>query len=126
MPHQGDLLRHDLLTPTTFKFASGKDDGGYTECTPESPAGFPYWADDHESSPASPASSATFCLAGPDRRKIANTRSIDTTNSRLSCSSSTGMASRGSNSTLSYCRMVRSSSFSMALLIAITRPVMTG
>ena len=44
--------------------------------------------------------------AASDRRKIAKTRSSDTTNSLLSCSSSTGIASRGSNSTLSYCRIV--------------------
>jgi hypothetical protein len=58
-------------------------------------------------------------LLGPAENR--QTRSSDTTNSRLSCSSSTGIASRGSNSTLSYWRIVWSSSFSIALLMAMTR-----
>src|SRR5436305_478721 len=76
-------------------------------------------------SPSSAAAGFSATLPGSLRRKIATTRSSDTTNRRLSCSNSTGIASRGSNSTLSYWRMVWSSSFSIDLLIAITRPVMT-
>src|ERR1044071_3366470 len=50
---------------------------------------------------ASDFRSPAAALGWSDRRKIASTRSIDTTKSLLSCSNSTGIASRGSKRTLS-------------------------